>query len=512
MSGKQQGILTIIGGLFRHRVLLLWIFLGTILLTLIVTLMMKKQYASEMKVIVQNTREISAVSSTKDSNAQAGNGSTDTDARVNSEIELLSDSDLMEHLVSYRSTVVPEEGPAPTPGSKQMARAIGHMLGRFDFEPVKKSTVFTITYTDISPEAAQKVLRELERTYLEKHVELSRPAGAFSLFNDQATAYELRVGKAEQRLVAFQNEGQFVSLERDKTALDENLHALEVTTLAETAQLQSVNGEIATLNDRLRALGERITTVITSTPNQQGIQSLVATLADLRNRRIHLSTNFRTNDRTVLDLDQQIRSTEDALTELRDHNATQTSTDNNPVVMDLRKQVEGLLVQRSGIAQSLHVHQAQEEDYNRRLTHLRQITPENNALERELADMRGMNQSIADKRDAARVEDLLDAGQFGNVAVAQQPNFSRQHVKPHLSINLLLGGITAVFLCAAVLLLLESTRSTILSAMDLEDFTTAPVLAIVPESPALGSALSSRWTASGTPAGMAAAQPSGVAR
>ena len=509
MSTQQQGLVTLIGGLFRHRTLLLWIFLGTILLTLLVTLTMKKQYASEMKVLVQNTREIGAVSSNREASSQGSGENNDTDARVNSEIELLSDSDLMEHLVQYRSTLLPEEGPAPAPGSKLMARAIGHMVGRFDFEPVKKSAVFTITYIDISPETAQKVLRELERTYLEKHVKLSRPAGAFTLFSDQATAYDRRVGKAEERLVNFQDENQFISLEKDKAALDDNLHTLEVTTLAEQAQLQSLNGQIKTLNGRLHASEERITTVITSTPNQQGIQNLIATLVDLQNRRIHLSTNFRSNDRNIVDLDEQIRSTEAALDELRGRNGTQTSTDNNPTVLELRRQVEDLLVQRSGVTESLRVHQAQEDDYSKRLTRLRQITPENNQLERELADMRGMNQSISEKRDSAQVEDLLDAGEFGNIAVAQQPTFSRQHVKPRLSVNLLLGGVTAVFLCAAALLLLESTRSTVLTAMDLENFAEAPVLATVPESQGLRDALSSRWTPSGE-RGIPSARPSSV--
>ena len=78
MNNNQQGVLNLIGGLFRHRTLLLSLFFGTLLLTLGITLMMKKQYASEMKVVAQNTRDIEAVSSSKENTTQAQSGGTRT--------------------------------------------------------------------------------------------------------------------------------------------------------------------------------------------------------------------------------------------------------------------------------------------------------------------------------------------------------------------------------------------------------------------------------------------------
>lgn len=92
-----------------------------------------------------------------------------------------------------------------------------------------------------------------------------------------------------------------------------------------------------------------------------------------------------------------------------------------------------------------------------------------------------MSQSISDKRDSAKIEDLLDAEQFGNVAVAQQPTYSRQHVKPKIVINTLLGAVTGLFLCAAAIMILETSRSTILTPTDLESISDAPLLATIPE-------------------------------
>ncbi|RXH58403.1 GumC family protein [Granulicella sibirica] len=508
MNNNQQGVLNLIGGLFRHRTLLLWLFFGTLLLTLAITLIMKKQYASEMKVVAQNTRDIEAVSSAKENTTQPqSSASSDTDTRVNSEIELLSDTDLMENLVLFRSKLLPDEAPAPAPGSKEMARAVGRMVNRLDFEPVKKSAVFTITYTDVTPEAAQQVLRELERTYLDKHVQLSRPAGTFSFFKEESNSYVQRMKAAEQQLADFQSTNKYVDLDKEKTELDEGLHALDVTALAEQAQLQSVTGQITSVTSRLRSIEGRITTAIVTTPNPQGIQNLIASITDLKTRRVHLAENFKADDRLIVELDAQIKTSEDALKEMRENDATQT-TDNNPAVLSLRQQLETLLVQRAGLVESLRAYHAQEDDYRKRLTQLQQITPENNQLEREVSELRDMNQSISTKRDAARLEDLLDAGQFGNIAVAQQPTFSRQHVKPRMIINMALGGVTGIFLCASALLLLETTRSTILTPKELESLSGVPVLATVPDAAGLDGLLSAWGPESRT--GLAPAQTGNV--
>lgn len=505
MSTNQQNTVTILGAIFRHRVLLLSIFVLTVLLTLIYTLMQKKQYVSQLKVLVQNSRETAVVSANAGSAQTVGSGADSTDARVNSEIEILSDQDLMEHLAIFRSQQLHE--PAPQPGSRQMAGAAGGVAGRLDVQPVKKSNVITLNYRDYSPELAQSVLQELERFYLEKHVQISRPAGTFQFFNGEANKYNQQLSSSEKQLADFRTQNQFVALDKEKAALDDNLHGLETTSLNEEAQLRSLTSQVAELSARLKSLQDRITTTITSTPNQQGVQLLVGSLTDLRNRRITLLERFKPTDRLVREVDEQIRNTEDSLSELRGHEATSTATDNNPTVLNLRQQLEASEVQRAGVAESLRIHHLQQASYQERLDHLQQITPENDALERQVAEMRGLDQSVSDKRDAARMEDLLDAGQFGNVAVAQQPTYSKQKVKPRLSVNLLLGGLTGIFLCAATLLVLESTRTTVLGPADLEGISDAPVLATVPEYATLGSILSPTGR-SATPTG-AVLRPAG---
>lgn len=488
MSTNQQNAVTVIGAIFRHRVLLVSIFVLTILLTLLFTLMQKKQYASELKVLVQNAREVAVVSANTGTTQTVGSGADSTDARVNSEIEILSDQDLMEHLATFRSQQLHE--PAPQPGSRQMAAASGGVAGRLDVQPVKKSNVITLNYRDYSPELARNVLQELERFYLEKHVRISRPAGTFQFFSGEANKYNQQLSNAEKQLADFRTQNQFVALDKEKAALDDNLHGLEATSLSEEAQMRALTSQVAELSARLRSLQGRITTTVTSTPNQQGTQVLIGSLTDLRNRRITLLERFKPTDRLVQEIDEQIRNTEDSLTDLRAHEATTTATDNNPTVMTFKQQLETMEVQRAGVAESLRIHHLQQASYQERLDHLQQITPENDALERQVAEMRGLDQSVSDKRDAARMEDLLDAGQFGNVAVAQEPTYSKQKVKPRLSVNLMLGAVTGIFLCAATLLVLESTRGTVLSAADLEGISDAPVLATLPEYTSLGSILS----------------------
>ena len=90
MSANQQNTVTIIGAIFRYRRLLVSLFVLTLLFTLLMTLRQKKLYASQMKVLVQNSRETAVVSPKANAGETVGSGADSTEARVNSEIELLS--------------------------------------------------------------------------------------------------------------------------------------------------------------------------------------------------------------------------------------------------------------------------------------------------------------------------------------------------------------------------------------------------------------------------------------
>jgi uncharacterized protein involved in exopolysaccharide biosynthesis len=362
-----------------------------------------------------------------------------------------------------------------------MGLAIRKMSGRFDILPIKGANVIDISYTDSSPELAQQILRELARSFIAMHVRFSRPEESTSFFSGQADEANENLKKIEDQLTTFRLENHFVDLDREKSSLDSSLDGIKQLILTDEAQVQSVSSQIGSLNRELRKLDKRVVTTVTTTPNAIGVQTLVASLTDLKNRRISLLQRFKPTDRLVIEIDAQIANSQQALDLLR-HDNSATSTDNNPTVVLLFQQLEALIVQQSGLDKSLDFLRDQQRTSEERRDQLVRITPMNDQLTSRFAELKDISQSITSKRDSAVLEDMLDKGDFGNVAVAQPPTYSRLHTKPKITLYTILAIVTDLFLSAGLLFILETKRSKILTSSDIRLISSVPVLGTIPDS------------------------------
>jgi capsular polysaccharide biosynthesis protein len=259
------------------------------------------------------------------------------------------------------------------------------------------------------------------------------------------------------------------------------LDGIKQLILTDEAQVQSVSSQIGSLNRELRKLDKRVVTTVTTTPNAIGVQTLVASLTDLKNRRISLLQRFKPTDRLVIEIDAQIANSQQALDLLR-HDNSATSTDNNPTVVLLFQQLEALIVQQSGLDKSLDFLRDQQRTSEERRDQLVRITPMNDQLTSRFAELKDISQSITSKRDSAVLEDMLDKGDFGNVAVAQPPTYSRLHTKPKITLYTILAIVTDLFLSAGLLFILETKRSKILTSSDIRLISSVPVLGTIPDS------------------------------
>lgn len=482
---KNTGLLTTIPSIaFRHKVLFLSIFLTVMGLTVVYVSIAKKQYGSSMQIEVQNTRATQTVSSEKGSQQGAGMSPDELESHVNSEIELLNNPDLMQHLVVFRSALVPNTK-APVPGSVEMAHEILKLSNRLTVNPVRKSAIIGVTYRDYSPQLAQAILQELQSKYLEKHILLQRPAGTSEFFARETDSATKQRQEAEQSLATFQADNGFVSLSGEKQLLAENLDKAKTAVLQDQVDLTSSQKQFNDLQQQLVRTPQRIQTTQRTSPNNYVMMQLITQLTDLRNRRIQLAARYLPTDRLVTEVDDQIRVTQKTLDDTIASESVEKAMDNNPSWLALDLQLKSQQTSLAGLRARFAEHHAQEEKYEDRLDHLQQITATNNALEQRVNELTANQALLVSKRDAAKVDDLLDVDRFGNVAISLQPTFSYQLAKPAKVLDLVLGFATAIVLCFAVGILLETTRNSILTPAELEASTGIPVFATVPESRAL---------------------------
>ncbi len=332
-----------------------------------------------------------------------------------------------------------------------MAKEIKKLSGRLKITPIRKTTVLEISYSDRTPTAAQQVLQEMQRAYLDKHLKVLRPAGASKVFSDQASYYDARLTDAEQKLADLEIANNVVSLASEKESVGKDLDATRTALLQENAGAEAQRAQLAALRNELRTVPERIPTTSRSSSNYYALQQVTGVLVDLENKRTVLLTRYQPTDRLVGEVDQEIANTRAEIKHLQSEPNAENDSDVSTIWTQLQQQLKGGQVAlAAGLAKTKAL-QAQALGLEARVNQLQNVGVVDNKLQREVTELRDGQRLYADKRDSELLEDVLDHAKVGNVAVAMEPSFSQLPVSPRIGLNLGLGLVTAIMLCIAVL-------------------------------------------------------------
>ena len=188
---------------------------------------------------------------------------------------------------------------------------------------------------------------------------------------------------------------------------------------------------------------------------------------------------FRSDDRVVVELEQEIADTRAALDRAAKMNAVEQVTDVNPIRQNLESelaraelQATGLKARRSSLAVIAGGYQLR--DPARRRHHsIRNPAARPQRSGRELPpDTR--------KQEEARIADSLDQQKISNVAIAEAPAPQHLPAKPNVVLNLALGVMLAGFVSVGAAFGAEYSGSTFHTPSEVESATGIPVLATVP--------------------------------
>ncbi len=333
-SEAQVSVRDVVGILFRHKLLLCVTFLAVALGTAAITFLMPNEYESRMKILVKNTR--SDVPITPEQTVGSTGNFFENDVsenQINSEIELLTSEDLLKQVVSECGlygdgssiSVLLGLKQAPRSQASQVEEAAKRLAKDLVITPVKKANIIEVKYTSRSPEKAAAVLRKLGDLYLEKHVKLHRPPGTYEFFKTQADQSEAELQNAEKRLSSFQQSMNVVSLTQQKDQTVLKLTEAKSKLLETETFLREVSDRIAKVQQQLETLAPRVVTQSRALPNQYSAERLNTLIVELQNRRTQLLTKFRSDDRLVREVDQQLKNTRAALDKASKETATEQS-------------------------------------------------------------------------------------------------------------------------------------------------------------------------------------------
>jgi len=449
---------------------------GFVLLATMLFAVLSARYESHFKVLLRRGRFDPMVSSQPASPMDFTRPGI-TEEELNSEVELLSDEDLLKQVVKMAGLV-----PADTPDSERPAEiehAVRKLSRRLDVEALKKSNLIQVSYKDTDPERAARVLAALSTLYVQRHMNLQRPSGEIQFFDQQTAESEKRLRQSEAELVHFTRARGVVS-----AALERDI-ALQKLGEADAAYRQSdqdrgeTERRIASLGEQLKSFPSRSVTLKRWADNPEALEKMKTHLLELRLKRTELLTRFEPSYRLVQEVEQQIAETltsiaAEALTPVRDE-----TTDKDPNYEWARMEMEKAQVQRDGL-------RARQSDAFTQVASLRTFAQQMQSDSVDQQDLMRAAKADEDnyllylhKREEARIGDALDERRILNVAIVEAP------VAPALAVHslpvyLLLAFGLAMALSVSIAFASEYFDPTIRTPNEAYSLLEVPVLAWLP--------------------------------
>jgi uncharacterized protein involved in exopolysaccharide biosynthesis len=470
--------------LFRRKGLVVFVFVTVVLGTAVVTFLLPNKYDSRIKILVKNQRVDVAITPEQTAALPAAGVEHEvSENQINSEIELLTSKDLLTQVVNDCGLAKAEKGWLSGPASRAVTVEIAANLLAKDLviTPVRKANIITITYSSNSPQLSASVLKKLGELYLEKHLKLNHPTGASDFFTQRADEYGTQLKTAEQQMTDFQQSNNLVVLSQQKElTLQKTAEAKSKLLESETALNEATN-RIARIEQQLAVVPKRIVTQSKQLPNQYSAERLNTMIVELQNRRTQLLTKFRPEDRLVREVDEQIRTTREALMKADQKTAVEENTDLNPLRQTLETELSRARLDQTGARARRDTLSGQLQQYEGALKKLEGDTAKHNELQRQVKETEDNYQLYAKKREEARIADELDRQKITNVSIAEAATVAQIPSSPNRGLNLVLGVVLAAFLSLGSVFSVEMLSDSIHTPRQLEALTGANVLATVPE-------------------------------
>lgn len=477
---------------FRHRGMIrkafLWLLLGGILAVMVFGI----KYESDAEIAVRLwTRTAAAVTPDQSPRPLPPSDNGATEEMINSEIELLTSQDILQHVVvscdlqyGEKKWYTPYKLKAyhviPGYWDTLIPKAVSKLNDDLEVDEVKSSNMLTISYSAKDIDEAACVTRALTNFYMAKHVATWRPPKMFDFFSDQADSYRKRLYEDEQALLAFARTQDAVDAPV-QMGLDVNQESQFLANLRQTqAQIAGTQEQIRANKDLETSTPSRVATNQTVSDNFQLVADLKTTLVNLQIQRTSLLNKYDPNYPLVKVVDTQIEQARQAIADQEGQPVHENNSGENPVYV----QVQQSLVQAQAALPDLQAKAAAEastvRQYHDEALVFDQKAVKQADLQREISAVQGNYLLYLTKREESRIEDMLDARRVDNVVLVKEPTVPviASFSPPLLVVlALVLAAILSVVLAFVVDYLDPSFRT----PDEVQEFLNVPVFASIPE-------------------------------
>ena len=369
-----------------------------------------------------------------------------SEEELNSEAELLKDGEVLRRVVEandlggndWLGWLRGHEIPAA-----RTERAARRLADKLKVESLKKTNLIAVSYDSGNPQLAARVLQSLLSIYLEKHMQVHRPAGQLHFFDQQTAESRAQLERSKRKLLEFAKTRGVVAAGQQRDLLLLRLESLEASSGQIRVQISEGQHRVRELKTEIAELPQRSITQIRTADNPELLRTLKGSLLDLEMKRTQLLTKFEPGHRLVQEVEEQILQAKAAI-------ATENSTPTRDETSDkdagyewAKAELEKVRVEMKGLQAGQSATRAELKNYRQTARRLGEdaVTQDDLANSERAAEENYL--LYVKKREEARMGDALDEGGIVNVAIAEQPVVPALPVWP-AGVVILAGLLTGI--------------------------------------------------------------------
>ena len=409
----------LVAPLFRYRWAGLLTVIAVLTATIAVVVRSPRTYEAQMKILVKRERVDPIVSA--DRNVSSQGRSDVTEDELNSEVELLKSSDLLEEVAVASGLYRPNDPSdarraGPSGERTAISRAVRGLQAHLTVAPIRRTTLIRVTYRSSDPALAARVLTELARLYPEKHLTLHRPPGAYEFFTKQSERFRSELIATESRLKEYGRQEDVVAADIEKGNALQRLAEFEAALQQTRGVIADATRRIADIEAQIAATPPRQITQVRTSEHVELIGQLKARILDLEVKQAEMLRKFARTYPPVIEIEQQLAQARAALDNTEGAPLTEQTTDQNPTHQWLRGELARASTDRvASIARAATLADTVRH-YRDKARQLDEKGTVQEDLRRTVKTAEENYLLYRRKQEEARISDALDRTRIANVA------------------------------------------------------------------------------------------------
>lgn len=327
--------------LFRKKAVMLVLFVGILLGTVLWSVLSPRLYVSEIQILVSRQPYDAVFVSGAPEPAEMVPVRVTADD-VNLQMQLLKSRDVLagivqacglenENSASEQSTFLARFLPrSSTPREKPIAQATQELSDQLKVEPVNGTALIRVAYTSQDAGLAARVVHAAAALLEEKQAALLAPANSPASLGRETDHYRASLETADRQLANFDWAHSYAALETQKQEALQQLERLETALQQHQTAAYGSEQRAKTLKQESDELPERRVTSTRETDNAELLPQLRETLLSLELKRTDLLQRYAPAYPLVQAVEIEIAQTRVAIAQAEESPLTETVIDRDP--------------------------------------------------------------------------------------------------------------------------------------------------------------------------------------